>query len=214
MLQSSFTQALSLEQLLDAKILDEPMTDVLMPVQNQAQIDTANFLAEIASQIDELAKINNGEISAAQTQTDSESQIFNNLKGDGNKLAETALKLDQGMQDIAKQLLKMSDQLPTLKQCMADVSAGNYVPTTPAKLAAGGKTEGPKLDTTTDKPVQIIVTATPLISSDTEIKLPKKAEADAAESPAEDAVTPAPEESADQPAEKVILAQVTTGAQS
>jgi len=44
--------------------------------------------------------------------------------------------------------------------------------------------------------------------------LPKKAEADAAESPAADAATPAPEESADQPAEKVILAQVTTGAQS
>ena len=101
------------------------------------------------------------------------------------------------MQDIAHQLVKMSGSLPTLKQCMADVQAGNYVPTKPAKLAAGGATEGPKIDSSTGKPVSIIVTDTPLISSDTEIHIPKKAEADA-ETPAE---TPAAAEPVDPPAD-------------
>ena len=74
----------------------------------------------------------------------------------------------------------MAPQLPTLKQCMADVSAGIYKPSNASKIASGGSLP-PKLDSTSGQPVTIIVQDTPIIKSDTVISPPKKSDSDESE---------------------------------
>ena len=57
----------------------------------------------------------------------------------------------------------MADSLPQIKQCMADVKAGVYVPSNAAVVASGG-TLPAKIDSTTQNPVEIIVTPKKLIN--------------------------------------------------
>ena len=96
--------------------------------------------------------------------------------------------MQQGIQDIANQLLKMSDQLPTLKQCMADVQSGKYKPSDGAVVASGG-TQAPRIDTTTGQPVSIIINDEGLINSDTLIHTPAPANSDDASGETADAET-------------------------
>lgn len=109
-----------------------------------AQVKSKSAAAEDGEQADEGA--------AAQTETTAEGTAdagaSAELKpGDGLQ-AGAADEATQGLMDIAKQLVNMADQLPSIKQCMADVKAGIYKPSNGAIIAAGG-TLPPKIDTTT-----------------------------------------------------------------
>ena len=58
--------------------------------------------------------------------------------------------------EIAKQLVQLHDDLPQLTQCIVDVKAGTYQPSTASVIASGGKVEA-VVDTATGQPVQILV---------------------------------------------------------
>ena len=73
----------------------------------------------------------------------------------------------------------MADKLPLIKQCMADIQAGAYEPSDPAKVVAGA--ELPVVDDPTeDEPVTIIIDPTkPLITDSTVIHVPTDGTAEA-----------------------------------
>ena len=71
----------------------------------------------------------------------------------------------------------MVDELPLLKQCMADVKAGKYTTSCAAKIAAGGVCDTNK-DPATGKPAELIIQPTDKIVQDKEqITVPKPAPA-------------------------------------
>ena len=70
----------------------------------------------------------------------------------GNIKPGASDEITNGMMDIAKKLVNMADDLPAIKQCMADVKAKVYTPSNQAVVAAGG-TLVPKKDSTTGNPV-------------------------------------------------------------
>ena len=59
--------------------------------------------------------------------------------------------------EIARELVKLNDELPTMKLCMADVAAGKYTPSIAANLAMGESRPKELDDPDTGRPMQIIV---------------------------------------------------------
>ena len=59
--------------------------------------------------------------------------------------------------EIARELVRLNDQLPTIKLCMADVQAGKYTPSNAANLALGNKIPDALKDPATGKPLEIII---------------------------------------------------------
>ena len=103
--------------------------------------------------------------------------------------AGSADEVTQGLTEIAKQLVNMADSLPQIKQCMADVKAGVYVPSNAAVVASGG-TLPAKIDSTTQNPVEIIVTPKKLINDGDILTVPSTT---ATSTPAASTSTPATE---------------------
>lgn len=67
----------------------------------------------------------------------------------------------------------MADQLPLIKQAMADIKAGKYTPTVAARIAAGGIVEQ-QVDPFTGQPATVIISPTnELVSNSEVITVPK-----------------------------------------
>ena len=58
--------------------------------------------------------------------------------------------------EIARELVALGDDLPTLTQCVIDINSGTYAPSYSAVLATGGEVEQ-VLDEATGQPVQVLV---------------------------------------------------------
>lgn len=59
--------------------------------------------------------------------------------------------------EIAKQLVKLDKDLPTLKLCMADVTSGKYTASDAAKMLTENSTPEKLTDPSTGKPIELII---------------------------------------------------------